>query len=70
MRDLIDRQEVIETLKKTAGVGNRAIEKIEALPSARKKGYWVYDHGNGICSECGNLASPLYFCPWCGTDMR
>lgn len=40
--DLIDRQAAIYALKPCAGVGNRALDKLRALPSAEpKKGTWI-----------------------------
>lgn len=39
MSDLIDRQAAIEALKPCAGVGNRALEKLRALPTAEPR--WI-----------------------------
>lgn len=39
MSDLIDRQAAIEALKPCAGVGNRALDKLRALPSAEPQ--WI-----------------------------
>lgn len=33
MSDLIDRQDAIDAIKNVAGVGNRAIDKLKALPT-------------------------------------
>lgn len=62
MTDLIDRQEAIEALKRVAGVGNRALEKLRELPTAhrpvdeRKRGRWIDLRQEGdsrfMCSVC------------------
>lgn len=39
MSDLIDRHAAIDALKPCAGVGNRALEKLRALPSAEPR--WI-----------------------------
>lgn len=49
-------------------------KRIEQLPSAqteRKKGHWVDEGTNYLCSEChrGCWVNSNY-CPWCGADMR
>lgn len=59
--------------------GNKALEAIEALPSAqpqRMRGEWI-DVTKTVgaelwkCSECGELElEDSYFCPNCGADMR
>lgn len=80
--DLIDRQAAIDALKPCAGVGNRALDKLRALPSVEtKKGRWM--SGNSplhkpICSECGNPCIGLHafdynltaYCPSCGAKME
>lgn len=47
---------------------------IEEMPSIgeRKKGKWLFDEGEFVCSECdGRMVRNVYnFCPWCGADMR
>lgn len=56
-----------------------AEKKIEQLPSAERRGRWVYDEWIGwCCSECGNQA-PFWcisaaqnltdYCPNCGAKM-
>ena len=65
---------------------NKALEAIEALPSAqpeRKKGKWIPQDMNKSygristavyyypkCSVCGWSADNTNFCPNCGADMR
>ena len=60
--DLISRQDAIDTLKRVAGVGNRALDALKNLPSEdRAKGEWIHTP-NGIdrdfvwwaCFECGH----------------
>lgn len=79
MSDLIDRQEAIDALKKVAGVGNRALDAIRALPAADpKKGKWI-DFSMSIkgvpteaCGECGEWSYGMgkNYCPNCGAKMR
>lgn len=52
-----------------------AVKRIEAMPSAQKKGHWVENHDSDHawrCSECGcgYTDSKLSFCYDCGADMR
>lgn len=78
MSDLISRQDAIEVLIKCPGIGNRALDKIKALPSAEKKGKWIRGDqdkllGRASCSVCNKWeyqASNFNFCPNCGADMR
>jgi NAD-dependent dihydropyrimidine dehydrogenase PreA subunit len=49
-------------------------KEIKKLPSAlpeRKKGHWIDEETNYICSKCyrGCWVNSDY-CPWCGADMR
>ena len=54
MDDLISRQAAIDALKPCAGVGNRALDKLRALPSAEpeiircKNCKWFGDFGCAI----------------------
>ena len=48
MDDLISKQQAIDALKPCAGVGNRVLDKLRALPSAEptvepKNGKWIED---------------------------
>lgn len=84
MSDLIDRQAAIEALKPCAGVGNRALDKLRALPSVepeRKTGRWMFPDPpihKPICSECGKPCIGLHafeyqltdYCPNCGARME
>ena len=55
-------------------------EWLEQLPSAQKKGQWVYDaeayplgnpYGHYDCDQCGeSVPRKTNFCPNCGADMR
>ena len=78
--DLISRQDAIDTLKRVAGVGNRALDALKNLPSEdRAKGEWIvldivcreeiclpYE-----CSNCGfRYGSRFNYCPNCGADMK
>lgn len=49
------------------GISGRIIKKLEALPSAQKKGHWIDEGTNYSCSEChrGCWVNSNY-CPWCG----
>lgn len=40
-------------------------------PSAQKKGHWIDEETNYLCSEChrGCWVNSDY-CPWCGANMR
>ena len=82
---LIDRQAAIDAVERNACNTQRAIDAINALPSAqpeRKPGEWVPKEALNVpygiileCSECGfetlvNDALYFKFCPNCGADMR
>lgn len=36
----------------------------------RKPGVWKKTGDKYLCSDCGAIAEPTPFCPWCGADMR
>ena len=73
--DLIDRQAAIEAVSEACfelrGVFERCEDAINALPSAQKKGHWIDEETNYLCSEChrGCWVNSDY-CPWCGANMR
>ena len=48
-----------------------AVRAIRDVPSAQKKGHWIDEGTNYLCSEChrGCWVNSNY-CPWCGADMR
>ena len=48
-----------------------AISVLSTMPSAQKKGHWIDEETNYLCSEChrGCWVNSDY-CPWCGADMR
>ena len=56
MTDLIDRQEAIEALKRVAGVGNRALEKLRDLPSAHRL-------ADEWCTDCSEYDTERKCCP-------
>ena len=73
--DLISRQDAIDTLKRVAGVGNRALDALKNIPTeGRPKGKWEihYNYWNGEeckCSVCGyDVCHPTWnYCPKCGS---
>lgn len=68
--DLIDRQAAIEALKTCAGVGNRVLDKLRALPSVepeRKTGRWIVKTVNTFEMAYGSTGyEPVYECSLCG----
>ena len=99
LSDLISRQDAIDRIRKQMEhlrpdtdsrdfIGQSAytvcIEIVERLPSAERKGKWVWvqydanpELGNFHCSECHFIPAcfnwsrkHLNFCPNCGADMR
>lgn len=74
MSDLISRQAAIEAVSEACfelrGVFGRCEDALKALPSAQKKGHWIDEETNYLCSEChrGCWVNSDY-CPWCGADM-
>ena len=79
MDDLISRQAAIDAMLE-------AYEDLDAewiikrLPSAQKKGQWIYDseayplgnpYGHYDCDQCGeSVPHRTNYCPNCGADMR
>ena len=72
MNDLISREEAIEVIKEKIEPHRQwldelyirgceeSIESIKALPTAQKKGRWIFNDRDGswacwTCSECGRL---------------
>lgn len=81
MDDLISRQDAINLLKKISDgysyievETESAIKQFQHLPSAQKKGKWIYLDGLDAfeCSFCGRqmVRNIFDFCPWCGAQMR
>jgi len=46
-------------------------ETVQVLPPAQKKGHWIDEETNYLCSEChrGCWVNSDY-CPWCGAKMK
>ena len=81
MSDLIERSEVLKQLwlnhKDVVYIDkNECARRIEAIPSARPKGKWIYQFRDSEneeyrCSVCGFPQEiKQNFCPNCGADMR
>lgn len=67
MNDLISRQAAIDALKHCAGVGNRALDKLRALPSADavevvRCNDCKHFHGDGLECRWGMYAYEDDFC--------
>ena len=78
MDDVIYRQAAIDAIER-AVTKEVARWSIEDLPSAQKKGEWLYDEereATGIYAICSCCDEKVYqcgewlFCPRCGADMR
>ena len=54
--DLIDRQAAIDALKPCAGVGNRALDKLRALPSVEPEIV--------RCKDCRHFEADIMANPW------
>ena len=79
MNDTIYRRDAIQALVDTEEIKGFAYKILEdrlmEIPSADKKGEWVYAHEGKIaeglfCSNCGKHGYGGKFCPNCGADMR
>lgn len=91
MSDLIRREDVIKVISELPEATyeytdvvhrDKAIDRIESIPSAERKGEWVAKtenyHSHWVCSECGAWALLEYneqmclsnFCPHCGARMK
>ena len=73
MDDLISRQEAIVAVLYAKDYLD-AERLIKALPSAQRKGKWIYLSGVDAfeCSVCGSamLRNIFNYCPWCGAEMK
>ena len=81
MDDLVFRQEAMDAIRGCVNVyfnnlptliyREEADAALRLLPTAQKKGHWIDEETNYICSEChrGCWVNSDY-CPWCGADMR
>lgn len=83
MKDLIDRQSVLDIIFLDPGISEMQAKMIIDLPSAeKKKGRWVFArYYVWECSECGKnptkgmgyvqRKSELFrYCPHCGSEME
>lgn len=90
--DTISRQAAIDVLRrkmdKTAKgeigafyntIIRQDIECIEQLPSAERRGRWIFDIDNKewswdkpyVCDQCGEWVEKVFkFCPNCGANME
>ena len=89
--DTIYRQDAIDAIEDCAEFikdihqlvtlidADTAKTKVRAIPSAQKKGEWLYDEereATGIYAICSCCDEKVYqcgewlFCPRCGADMR
>lgn len=54
--------------------GNVHYEDLKNLPTAyvveHKRGEWIIQDGNVVCSECFEPNLETNYCPNCGADMR
>ena len=70
------REEAVHLLKNTAWLGTEErLQQIEQAIETLKPqtGKWIEQRwvGSARCSACRKVvALPLYFCPYCGADMR
>ena len=77
MKEYIEREAVLEIVKRTSGDYVAAWSEIAHMPAADvapvRHGRW---NSNGIaivCSECGKAYGIVeifaHYCPWCGARM-
>ena len=82
MDDLISRQDarrIFEDINTfVSGWWYSALEQIDELPTAEKRGRWVYDEERGatgiyaICTACNEMiyqTGEFNYCPNCGAKM-
>lgn len=77
--DLISRRKAIDatwfepSYTDPLNVLTEVRDRIEALPSAQRKGKWIYLNGLDAfeCSVCGRqmVRNIFDYCPWCGAEM-
>ena len=84
MSDYIDREAVVEAVKRCKQIGNTAavdkfdvLNRVKIIPAAEVKpivrSHWKCEgKGQYYCALCNKPApTDLYsYCPWCGADMR
>ena len=76
--DIISRQGAIDGVKKIPDLTVYSycsfLDMIMKLPSAQRKGKWIYLTGLDVfeCSVCGGqmVRNIFDYCPWCGASMR
>ena len=79
-KDTVYRQDVIDALIPLPGIGRRAIDKVNSLPSAQPRGKWIYHiddlfpaESTKECDQCHaeqSLICDDEFCPHCGAKME
>ena len=88
-KDIIYREDAIKVIKELPEATyeytdvihrEKAIEKIELIQSAERKGEWIKSETDGfICSACGSgyrdqptcMGKPMFeYCPVCGAKMK
>ena len=89
MSDYIDREETVKTVRLFNALTDDEKEReIRKIPSADvapiRRGHWIYDYCDIVCSECGTAFSdevcymmrddtsyhePRH-CLWCGAEMN
>lgn len=85
MDDIISRQAAIDLIMETdpwwyEGSTRQIFEGVKQLPSAQRKGKWVYDdeaypggnpYGHYECDQCAeSVPHKTNYCPNCGAYMR
>ena len=76
MSDLIDRQAAIKATWEEPmyadpiNVLTEVRDRIKALPSAERRGRWLFNSPY-MCDQCGEWAEKEFkFCPSCGAKMK
>ena len=77
MDDVISRRDAIDATWRETGyadpinVATAIRDRIEALPSAERKGEWLDGYSRQTCSVCRYRGFKSWnYCPNCGADMR